>query len=363
MGRLHHRRLLGALGGVATFLAALSAVAAPSASADPLLDQKQQQYKKVQAQVQKLDLRAEALTEQYDHAVWRLQVLHRQIRTSDRQLVAARIQLAHEQRVLSGLLVSQYKRGNPRTMEIVLGASSLSQVTTALDLQGRFNQSVGDTVSAIAAAKQEISHQRQLLVLDRNQVRHQKTLIAQKRKQIHHQLVRRRLLVAELGAQVKLLQAADKAGQAKLALDTRAYIRRDERLNASDPGQVLRDQVVLEGLDQIGVPYVWGGASPKGFDCSGLVMWLWAKHGLALPHFAASQYHLGPVVEKGPQLDESKLQIGDLLFFHDLGHVGIYAGNGEVLHAPHTGTFVQLSPISMGWFQSTFVGATQPGGA
>jgi cell wall-associated NlpC family hydrolase len=363
MGRLHHRRLLGALGGVATFLAALSAVAAPNASANPLLDQKQQQYKKVQAQVQALDLRAEALTEQYDHAVWRLQVLHRQIRTSDRQLAAAKVELAHQQWVLSSLLVSQYKGGNPKTMEIVLGASSLSQVTTALDLQGRFNQSVADTVLAIAAAKQAIAHQRVLLLLDRDQVRHQKALIAKKRKQIHRQLVRRRRLVAELGAQVKLLQAADRAGQAKLALDTRKYIQLDERLNASDAGQVLRDQVVLEGLDQIGVPYVWGGASPKGFDCSGLVMWLWAKHGLALPHFAASQFHLGPVVEKGPQLDESKLQIGDLLFFHDLGHVGIYAGNGEVLHAPHTGTFVQLSPISMGWFQSTFVGATQPGGA
>ena len=123
----------------------------------------------------------------------------------------------------------------------------------------------------------------------------------------------------------------------------------------------MRDQVVLEGLQQIGVPYVWGGASPAGFDCSGLVMWLWAKHGLALPHFAAAQYGLGPVVEQGPVLDETKLQIGDLLFFHKLGHVGIYVGNGLLLHAPHTGDVVRLESLSKSWFTDTFVGATRPG--
>jgi cell wall-associated NlpC family hydrolase len=91
-------------------------------------------------------------------------------------------------------------------------------------------------------------------------------------------------------------------------------------------------------------------------------MWLWAKHGVSLPHFAASQFALGPVVERGPVLDESKLRPGDLLFFHELGHVGIYLGDGLLLHAPHTGTVVQISHLSEGWFQNTFVGATEPGG-
>jgi peptidoglycan DL-endopeptidase CwlO len=116
--------------------------------------------------------------------------------------------------------------------------------------------------------------------------------------------------------------------------------------------------VVLEGLAQIGVPYVWGGASPEtGFDCSGLVMWLWARHGVALPHFAASQYHLGPLVAK------SDLRIGDLVFFHKLGHVGIYIGHGYVLHAPHTGATVEIESFDIPWFQDTYVGATRPGPA
>jgi peptidoglycan DL-endopeptidase CwlO len=361
VGRSQHR-LLGAIGGVATFLAALLAATQTSASANPLLDAKQQQYKHVRAQVRVLDAKAEALTEQYDHAVWRLGQLRTQIKTTDIQLQAERVALLREQGVLSRLLVTAYKGGDPKVIEIVLGASSLSQMTTGIDLQRRFDQAVADTVDAIAAARNAMAHQRLLLVMDRTQVRHEKRVLARRRKQITRQLGLRKKLVAELGAQVVLLQAAEKAGEEKLALAARAWIKQDEKTNSADPGQIERDQVVLQGLDQIGVPYVWGGASPtQGFDCSGLVSWLWAKHGVALPHFAAAQFHLGPVVEMGPVLDESQLEIGDLLFFHDLGHVGIYAGNGYVLHAPHTGTFVQLSPLSMGWFQNTFVGATEPG--
>jgi cell wall-associated NlpC family hydrolase len=153
------------------------------------------------------------------------------------------------------------------------------------------------------------------------------------------------------------MTAADRIGQADLALRAQKWLTADMRLDVGDPGQKMRDQVALDALQQIGVPYVWGGATPKGFDCSGLVMWLYAKHGVELPHFAASQYHLGP------QITKAELRPGDLVFFHDLGHVGMYIGNGWVVHAPHTGDFVRMAPFSMGWFQSTYVGATQPGPA
>jgi peptidoglycan DL-endopeptidase CwlO len=363
MHRPLSRRLLGVAGGTLALLAATLAVTVPSAAADPLLDQKQAQFKAVGAEVRALDRRSEQLTEQYNQAVLRLQVLHRQIQATDRALAAARVRLHREERLLSRLLVSQYKGGDPKMIEIVLGASSLSQVTDGIELQRRFDRAVADTVEAIRAARTSIAHQRTLLILDRRAVRHQKAVIARRKAQILSQLARRTVLMRELGQEVKLLQAASRVGQTQLALDVRKVLKGDQKLSRHDPGQVLRDRVVLEGLDQIGVPYVWGGASPKGFDCSGLVSWLWGRHGYKLPHFAAAQYHLGPVVETGPVLDLTKLQPGDLLFFHDLGHVGIYAGDGYLLHAPHTGTFVQLAKLSGGWFQSTFVGATRPGPA
>jgi cell wall-associated NlpC family hydrolase len=362
MGRTSLRRLLAALGGTLTLLAAFLAAASPAA-ADSLLQHKQHQLHHARRELRRLDNRAELLTERYDHAVSQLQQLNHQIHAATRRLIAARIELAHDRAVLAGLLVSQYKGGKPQIISIVLGASSLNQVTTAIDTQQRFDTAVSNTVSAIDAARQAIAHERLLLRLERRGARARKREIAHERVLIKRQLRRRQALIADLGQQVQLLLTATTVNQGKLALQVRQMLLADMKLNANDPGQQVRDQVALEGLQEIGVPYVWGGASPTGgFDCSGLTMWLWAKHGVSLPHFAASQFALGPVVEHGPVLDESKLRPGDLLFFHELGHVGIYLGSGLMLHAPHTGTVVQISHLSEGWFQSTFVGATEPGG-
>jgi cell wall-associated NlpC family hydrolase len=102
----------------------------------------------------------------------------------------------------------------------------------------------------------------------------------------------------------------------------------------------------------LGAPYVWGGASPSGFDCSGLVMYVYAQLGVRLPHFAAAQYRDGRHV----RMDH--LRRGDLVFFDSLDHVGIYIGGGRFIHAPHTGDHVRISSLS-GWYAENYVGATR----
>ena len=98
-----------------------------------------------------------------------------------------------------------------------------------------------------------------------------------------------------------------------------------------------------------GVPYRWGGASPRsGFDCSGLVQYVYAKVGIELPHYAAGQYGHGRRVGRGA------LRAGDLVFFSSLGHVGIYAGGGKFIHAPRRGTTVRWSRLSS---HSSYYGA------
>jgi cell wall-associated NlpC family hydrolase len=109
-------------------------------------------------------------------------------------------------------------------------------------------------------------------------------------------------------------------------------------------------------LRYLGVPYVYGGASPEGgFDCSGFVMYVYAQLGISLPHHAASQYGTGAAV------DRSQLQPGDLVFFDGLGHNGIYIGGDQFVHAPHTGDVVKISSLDEDWYASRWVGARRLG--
>ena len=103
-------------------------------------------------------------------------------------------------------------------------------------------------------------------------------------------------------------------------------------------------------MQYLGIPYVYGGSSPAGFDCSGFVMYVFGQVGVSLPHNAAAQYGYGLPVSR------DQLQPGDLVFFNGLGHVGIYIGGGQFIHSPHTGDVVKISSIS-GWYSSTWVGA------
>jgi peptidoglycan DL-endopeptidase CwlO len=90
-----------------------------------------------------------------------------------------------------------------------------------------------------------------------------------------------------------------------------------------------------------GIPYHWGGASPRsGFDCSGFVMYVYGKLGISLPHYTVSQYRRGRFVRR------SRLRAGDLVFFHGLNHVGIYAGGGKYIHAPGTGSSVRWASLA-----------------
>lgn len=91
---------------------------------------------------------------------------------------------------------------------------------------------------------------------------------------------------------------------------------------------------------QLGVPYSWGGASPAGFDCSGLVMWVYGRLGISLPHNAAALYGVGHPVSR------SALRPGDLLFFSGLGHVGLYVGHGRMVHAPQSGRSVEIQSLA-----------------
>jgi peptidoglycan endopeptidase LytE len=115
---------------------------------------------------------------------------------------------------------------------------------------------------------------------------------------------------------------------------------------------VLGAKAVTFAKRLIGVPYRYGGSSPRsGFDCSGFVRFVYAHFGRDLPHSSYAQFGVGRRVRRGA------LRPGDLVFFDGVGHVGIYVGAGRFIHSPHSGLTVKIDGLGESWYRSRYDGA------
>jgi cell wall-associated NlpC family hydrolase len=103
-----------------------------------------------------------------------------------------------------------------------------------------------------------------------------------------------------------------------------------------------RADVVFYALDQVGDPYYWGASGPNAFDCSGLMLAAYQQIGISLPHNAAAQYN------STMRISRDELQPGDLVFYNSLSHVGMYIGNGYIVHAPNSNSVVKVVPVDHG---------------
>jgi cell wall-associated NlpC family hydrolase len=125
------------------------------------------------------------------------------------------------------------------------------------------------------------------------------------------------------------------------------------------PPNTLGGQAVALAYRFLGVPYVWGGATPQGFDCSGLTMYVYGQLGIKLGHYTGFQYYAGR------RIAPDQLQPGDLVFFHANAvgvpqHEGMYIGNGSFIHAPQTGDVVKISSLYETKYALAYVGAVRP---
>ncbi|MDH3430636.1 MAG: C40 family peptidase [Gammaproteobacteria bacterium] len=119
----------------------------------------------------------------------------------------------------------------------------------------------------------------------------------------------------------------------------------------------LGERAAMVALQQVGAPYRFGGSTPTGFDCSGLVHYSYVNAGRNIPRTTAGQWAtLTPV-------DDHQIRVGDLLFFSISGkmsHVGLYLGDGRFVHAPSTGRRVSIEDLGSDYYRKAFIRAARP---
>jgi peptidoglycan DL-endopeptidase CwlO len=305
----------------------------------------------VQKQLSVLYSQQDAAVERYNEATSRLQTVNGKIAANEKQLKITVFRLGVARVDLQQQVVTSYKTGGQvDLLGVILSTQNFDQLVSQFDAMQRFSSQASDTVDTVEATKHKIQDLHVALAADRESAKKLVADAQQQKATVTSLIGKQREVAKGLEAQIKE-QERLAALAAKRAAEAAARAAEAARLAASrgswnsytpvvDPGGAGHPEVVAIAQKYLGVPYVWGGASPSGFDCSGLVMYVYAKIGIYLPHGATMQQRMSKMVPL------TSLQPGDLIFFGGPGfshHVGIYVGGGMMINAPHTGAVVSYA--------------------
>jgi peptidoglycan DL-endopeptidase CwlO len=348
----------------AVFVAALAAAA--SATGEPAsVASKQAQAQNVLGQIQSLDASLGHAIEAYNLANERLKAIRADLTQNRRDLAIAEGNLSRAQRALASRAVAIYTSGeSDSTLDVLVGSTSLVEIVEGLEAVERVSEQDTSVLTDVRSFRLQVQRRRALLKRARAR---QAQLVAERaehKASIEGQLAERQSLLSSIRSEIAEIRAAEQRRQAELARQAQARAAAPQPLIPSfasatepaaptaipAPAPAKYGGVVGIAMQYLGTPYVYGGSSPSGFDCSGFVMYVYAQVGVSLPHNAAAQYGYGAPV------DRSQLQPGDLVSVNGLGHNGIYVGGGNFIHSPHTCDVVKISSLS-GWYSSTWVGA------
>ena len=355
-------------------LALALALTTASATADPgTIASKEAEAQSVLGQIQQLDSSLERAIEAYNLANVKLNRIKHDLSENTVALAAARKRLKHAKVQLADRLVEIYTSGDQNAgLAVLLGASSLDDMLGHIDASERVSQQDTLVLRQVSRFRREVQHRQRFL---KHAHAEQVQVVAERdaaKASIESQLGQRRVLLNSIRGEIAHLKEVEAARQAQLQREAEARVAQqqaDQRQASLAPTVPVTAPsapsapsappssapparyggVVGIAMRYLGTPYVWGGASPSGFDCSGFVMYVFSQIGVSLPHSSYAQYGYGSPVSRGD------LQPGDLVFFDGLGHEGIYVGGGSFIHSPHTGDVVKISSMS-GWYASTFVG-------
>lgn len=337
----------------------LSCVAVAAAQAGPSISAKKAEAQRVLGELQQLDASAQRASNRLQLASHRLQQVEYQLRVNRQALGVARVNLGRARKALAARLVAIYtSQDEQSSLAVVLGAKSLDDLISRLEAANNVTKQDSSLINQVVAYQHAIVRHRQLLRHAHATAKQLVAVRAAAKRSISARLGQEQRLYNSVRSEINTLEAQQRsrelaaAHRAEIAAQAQQTTAQLGISNFSAVGPETHSQVVSIAMQYLGVPYVWGGESPSGFDCSGLVAYVYAQVGINLPHYTVSQWDYPGAVS----VPRDQLQPGDLVFFDGLGHVGIYIGNNEFIHAPHTGTVVSIDSLN-GWYASTYVGA------
>jgi cell wall-associated NlpC family hydrolase len=335
--RNHARTLrlpLAALLVLSAFVGATSAQARPTHS----------DLAAARARLNTLNTQEELLVEQYDQAQVTLAKSEQALAGARSAAAQADARAATAKKALERRASLAYQ-GFGSELGSIFGASDLSELSDRLEF---LNEIAGDDATVVSTA--QVAGQRAAWARsDLTKAVAARTAIVRRIAQNKSQLL------GAISEQKSLIDRIQKALRRPVYVPQQAPAATPSRHATPQPVPVVDGSAaaaVAAAYSVIGVPYVYAGSTPEGgFDCSGLTMWAWAHAGVSLPHSSAMQYDVLP------HIDRSQLQPGDLLFFYSpIHHVAMYVGGGMMIHAPHTGAYVEQIPV----YWQYFVGAARP---
>jgi len=319
-----------------------------AASATPASD-KRAQAQVVQQEIQDLNVALDKASNDYYQAAAKLEKAQADQKANQDKLDKTKARLTVVQKHLNNRAAEMYRSGPTGFADVLFGATDFQQFAQLWDFLGELNQKDAASSIELKQLRDQTTALQGKLAENTKQAQASADQMEQIKAGVEANLAEQKSKLAGIEAEVAALQA--QAAAAALADSQRQARSPGIEPGIADPGYPSQSGVVEIAKSFLGVPYVWGGSSPSGFDCSGLTSYCYRQVGISIPRVASAQQAAYPAVSR------ANLQPGDLVFFgYPAYHVGMYIGGGLMIHAPQPGDVVRIS----GAFGGDYSGACRP---